>query len=212
MPQRWFSHFYAIGCLSNALVLYTTWNRDNQTAVLLLGAFQLHVIRRLIETVWMMRYPKQATMHVMAYAFGMSYYVIVPVTYLLASTPRTPSAPHTCWSASLGMTLFAAGSLIQWHAHHLLAHLGSKSSANTRYVIPRGGLFKLISCPHYFGEAVIYLGLGIACVPTRIAAWYPFVWVVANLTLAAGMTHRWYLTHFTTYRRLGRKAFIPFIY
>ncbi len=231
VPQKWFAHFYAVGCVSNALMMVLAlWSGVGRVAVLLLGAFQVHVVRRLIETVWMMRYPEGATMHVMAYAFGMSYYVVVPVTYVIASAQGddVEDGGDRRW-ANLGMVIFAAGSLIQWHAHYLLTRLGgmkntgahSKDERNaslskTVYAIPRGGLFELVSCPHYFGEAVIYLGLGMTCVglgnQTSTIAWYPFVWVVANLALAAQLTHRWYLAHFKTYSRLGRKAFIPFLY
>ncbi len=238
VPQKWFAHFYAIGCVSNALMIaLSAWEGVDRATIMLLGAFQVHVVRRLMETVWMMRYPEGATMHVMAYVFGMSYYVVVPVTYVVACArghgdevgEDDEDGDSTRWWAILGVAIFAMGSLIQWHAHYLLAHLsgagaasapsrgGPKASrAKTSYVIPRGGLFELVSCPHYFGEAVIYLGLGVACVgygnKTSTVAWYPFVWVVANLALAARLTHRWYLAHFKTYSRLGRKAFIPFLY
>ena len=203
----------------------------NWATIVLLGAFQVHVVRRLIETVWMMRYPKGATMHVMAYVFGMSYYVVVPVTYVVACTriDDVEDGDNARWSAILGMAIFATGSLIQWHAHYLLSHLSRDRGASahwrgqpeashtkTGYAIPRGGLFELVSCPHYFGEAVIYLGLGMACVgygnASSRVAWYPFVWVVVNLAIAARLTHHWYLAHFKTYSRLGRKAFVPFVY
>lgn len=215
VPQKWFSHFYAIGCLSNACMLSAVYvasrdaaGEDNSASLVLLVAFQLHLVRRLVETVCMMRYPKEATMHVMAYAFGMSYYVVVPFTLYLAS--RTAACTPALYA---GMVVFCVGSLIQWHSHYLLSILGSKNS--NKYVIPQGGLFALVSCPHYFGEVVIYLGLGIACgIDTdsdQLLKWYPFVWVAVNLTLAARMTHKWYLGRFPSYNRLGRRALVPFV-
>jgi len=244
VPQKWFAHFYAIGCVSNAaMIALAAQEGVDGATIALLGAFQVHVVRRLIETVWMLRYPEGASMHVLAYVFGMSYYVAVPATYLVAcaqgideeneeneeNEETEENGAWLRWPAILGMAIFATGSLIQWHAHYLLAHLNSAGGASahsrggptaprrkTSYVIPRGGLFELVSCPHYFGEAVIYLGLGVACVgrehATRTVAWYPFVWVVANLALAARLSHDWYLANFNTYSRLGRKAFIPFLY
>ena len=244
VPQKWFAHFYAIGCVSNAaMIALAAQEGVDGATIALLGAFQVHVVRRLIETVWMLRYPEGASMHVLAYVFGMSYYVAVPATYLVAcaqgideeneeneeNEETEENGAWLRWTAILGMAIFATGSLIQWHAHYLLAHLNSAGGASahsrggptaprrkTSYVIPRGGLFELVSCPHYFGEAVIYLGLGVACVgrehATRTVAWYPFVWVVANLALAARLSHDWYLANFKTYSRLGRKAFIPFLY
>jgi 3-oxo-5-alpha-steroid 4-dehydrogenase 3 len=222
--------------LSNAAVLAVVWQRGENhanvpyfsPAVLLLLAFQVHLVRRLVETLWVMRYPQKATMHVMAYAFGMSYYIIVPVTYYCAYVAGQDAAVATTGTPALyvGLVTFAAGSLVQCHTHYLLANLGdnpksksnpksnSKSGSTDAYVIPRGGLFSLVSCPHYFGEVVIYLGLATMgmTVAEGVYPWYPFVWVVVNLTLAARMTHRWYLAHFKTYDRLGRRALVPFLY
>jgi 3-oxo-5-alpha-steroid 4-dehydrogenase 3 len=230
VPQKWFAHFYVVGCLSNALVLAVV-SRDAEPhaavpclspAELLLWSFQVHLVRRLVETVWVMRYPKRATMHVMAYAFGMSYYIIVPLTYYCAYVAYVASGDAVVPTALtyVGLAVFAAGSLVQWHAHYLLASLGSKNTKRAEaYVIPRGGLFSLVSCPHYFGEVVIYLGLAVmgatmgAAGRENVASpWYPFVWVVVNLSLGARMTHQWYLAHFASYERLGRRALVPYLF
>jgi steroid 5-alpha reductase family enzyme len=46
-----------------------------------------------------------------------------------------------------------------------------------------GGLFELVSCPHYFAEIVIYLGL-LLLTQGSLVAWLMNVWVVRSTTLA----------------------------
>jgi 3-oxo-5-alpha-steroid 4-dehydrogenase 3 len=224
VPQKWFAHFYGLGCIVNASFLWCsldTWVAvtppTSTVCVLAMGAFQVHLVRRLLETVWMMHYPKGARMHILAYIFGLSYYVVVPLTYFASfSANKVDQLNHSFQmdhpTFILGALIFVTGSIIQWHSHYLLSQL-SKGRGG-RYVIPRGGLFWSVSCPHYLGEIVIYLGLGILCMSSAsyLIVFYPFVWVVVNLLLAAGMTHRWYLAHFKTYASLKRKALIPMVY
>jgi 3-oxo-5-alpha-steroid 4-dehydrogenase 3 len=87
VPQKWFSHFYIVGSVWNAVVLYVVYR--SRTAVCSMSLlhsstlvlFQVHVVRRFIETVYVMKYPKDARMHMLAYVFGLSYYIMVPMTY-----------------------------------------------------------------------------------------------------------------------------------
>ena len=41
-----------------------------------------------------------------------------------------------------------------------------------------GGGFELVSCPHYLGEIVIYVGLTLLLDFKRPLSWLPLVWVV----------------------------------
>ncbi len=47
-----------------------------------LGLFTLHLVRRFLETAFLMRYPPHARMHVIAYVFGCVYYVVAPLSIL----------------------------------------------------------------------------------------------------------------------------------
>ena len=100
------------------------------------------------------------------------------------------------------MVIFLLGSALQFHSHYLLARLaarsgiGSKSprrrrstsssgtstpeAAKTpRYRIPRGGGFDYVSCPHYLGEIVIYLGFAVLAGGLVIGPWLALAWVVS---------------------------------
>jgi hypothetical protein len=41
-------------------------------SILLLAFFQLHLVRRALETSYVLKYPPQAVMHGIAYLFGMT--------------------------------------------------------------------------------------------------------------------------------------------
>lgn len=80
VPQRWFAHFYALGAAWNAAVAYALLSlpgfssvpaTQRATSILALGLLQLHLTRRLLETVGLMKYPPGSRMHGIAYLFGM---------------------------------------------------------------------------------------------------------------------------------------------
>ncbi|KAK2079178.1 hypothetical protein QBZ16_002869 [Prototheca wickerhamii] len=138
VPQKWFAHFYAIGALCTLAIFGAELHLPSPTpatklSLLALAAFEIHLVRRYLETTVLMRYPPTARMHGIAYVYGLRQ---------------------------------------------------------------GGGLFELVSCPHYFAEIVIYGGLAL---------------LVVNLILAAGMTQRWYRRQFKSYPP-RRKALVPWVY
>ena len=91
VPQRWFAHFYLLGSVWNILVAtyflscahFSTFSSPSQAAfVTVLALLQIHLVRRYLETVQLMNYPIGAEMHAVAYLFGISYYLVVPLSVL----------------------------------------------------------------------------------------------------------------------------------
>lgn len=265
VPQKWFWHFYAIGAITNALIIlilssslgYTTILDNAATAaaggrgsmpIAILVLWQVHLIRRLIETIALLKYPPNARMHIIAYVFALAYYVVVSMTLLpptaveklAAFVFRGQSATvftsgissgtigkvkqltaaavlyHFTLMRRFGIAVFVAGSLIQLHSHILLRQLADKNPSTRRssavttprrktrsssggaleqemktesgsggskqqYKIPKGGMFELVSCPHYFGEIVIYVGLVLVTEMHNWGAWLMLAWVVRAL-------------------------------
>jgi protein-S-isoprenylcysteine O-methyltransferase Ste14 len=104
-----------------------------------------------------------------------------------------------------GAALFLVGMGINISADDKLLKLRRES---TGYVIPRGGLFRFVSCPNYLGEILEWTGWAIA---TWSLAGFSFaVWTVANLAPRAIVHHRWYRKKFDDYPP-ERKALVPFI-
>jgi 3-oxo-5-alpha-steroid 4-dehydrogenase 1 len=106
----------------------------------------------------------------------------------------------------LGGILFLSGMTINIRSDNILLSL-RKSSSNG-YAIPRGGLFRYISCPNFFGEILEWTGFA-------IMTWSPAalsfaVWTLVNLLPRALDHHKWYREKFEDYPP-RRKALIPFI-
>ena len=104
----------------------------------------------------------------------------------------------------IGISLFITGFFINQKSDHILIHL--RKPGETGYKIPRGFLFKFISCPNLFGELTQWTGYA-------LMAWnYPaltfLVWTFANLLPRALGHHRWYKNQFKDYPK-NRKAVFP---
>ncbi len=105
-----------------------------------------------------------------------------------------------------GLILFIAGMSLNWWADNKLIQL-RKSSANG-YRIPRGGVFRWVSCPNHLGEIVEWAGYA-------VMMWNPAglsfaVWTAANLIPRARDHHQWYKETFEDYPP-RRRAVIPHV-
>ena len=76
------------------------------------------------------------------------------------------------------------------------------------YEIPRGWLYRYISCPNYFGEIVEWIGWAVAIWSLAGASFAVFT--IANLAPRAISHHRWYHEKFPDYPP-ERKALVPFV-
>lgn len=105
-----------------------------------------------------------------------------------------------------GVLLFLTGFVINKTADEKLRLMRKNNPGN--YVLPRGWFFEYISCPHYFGEIVEWLGWAVMTLSPGGFAF--FVFTFANLFPRAVKTHLWYSEKFDNYP-VKRKAVIPFI-
>ncbi len=106
----------------------------------------------------------------------------------------------------MGIALFFFGMGVNLHSDYKLMSLRKYNSNG--YVIPRGGFFKWVSCPNYFGEIVEWLGF--ALMVNSLPAFSFFIWTFANLVPRALDNHRWYKVHFEDYPE-DRKAVFPYL-
>lgn len=107
----------------------------------------------------------------------------------------------------IGLALFLLGFSINIHSDNILIAL--RKPGETGYKIPRGGLFKYLSCPNLFGEIVEWLGFALAAfaLPTATFA----LWTICNLIPRALAHHQWYRAKFPNYPK-ERKAVLPFLW
>jgi protein-S-isoprenylcysteine O-methyltransferase Ste14 len=106
-----------------------------------------------------------------------------------------------------GTFLFVTGFVINRWADNKLRNL--RKPGETGYKIPRGGLYRYISCPNYFGEILEWFGWAIATWSLPGLAFA--VWTFANLAPRAQAHHKWYHEEFNRYPS-ERKALIPGIW
>jgi steroid 5-alpha-reductase/3-oxo-5-alpha-steroid 4-dehydrogenase 1 len=106
----------------------------------------------------------------------------------------------------LGVALFLAGFAMNHHSDAILLSL--RKPGETGYKIPRGGMYRWVSCPNYLGELCEWLGWALA---TWSFAGLAFAaYTAANLIPRALDNHRWYRETFEDYPK-DRRAVIPFL-
>jgi len=108
------------------------------------------------------------------------------------------------WS---GLVLYLAGMKVNISCDAALRNL--RKTPGSGYVIPKGGLFELVSCPNYLGEIVQMWGYAMAsCAPPAIAH---AVFTSCFLVRRATQTHQWYQDKFDVYPK-ERRAVLPYLF
>ena len=104
----------------------------------------------------------------------------------------------------LGSAVFIAGFLLHTHSDGKIRNL--RKPGDTAYRIPRGGLFRWVSNPHYLGEIIQWTGWAIM---TWSLAGFAFaLFTFCNLAPRAISNHRWYRERFVDYP-VERRILIP---
>jgi hypothetical protein len=127
--------------------------------------------------------------------------------YYLSKLAHYPSGYFLHWNFILGVILFFGGAAVNYRSDDILIHL--RKPGEKDYKIPKGFLFRYISCPNLFGEMIEWLGYFLMC--RNLASLSFFVWTVSNLLPRALHHHKWYLQHFKDYPK-ERKAVFPFLW
>jgi steroid 5-alpha-reductase len=115
-----------------------------------------------------------------------------------------------------GLITFLCGMYINiFSDYSMIKQRNENKSSENKYIIPRGFMYELISCPNYFGELTEWLGFFV--LSNSFSGLVFFVSTYANLFPRAIQYHQWYKTkfkdQFTTDKQLAcRKAIIPFMF
>lgn len=119
--------------------------------------------------------------------------------------PPPPAWLHDLRFAT-GVALFAIGLAITVGSDAILRQL--RSASDHGYRLPRGGMFRWVSCPNYLGELLEWSAWALLTwsAPGLVFA----LWTAANLVPRALAHHRWYRSRFPDYPP-QRRAIIPFI-
>ncbi|KAM9385865.1 polyprenal reductase [Pholidichthys leucotaenia] len=175
----------------------------------------VHSLRRLLECLFVSVF-SDGVMHLVQYLFGLCYYVVLGFTVLCLD--RMGQGRGTILSQLnlfhvTGVVFFIGASLLQHQSMVLLARLRTGKSGTVETLahrMPNGGLFQLVSCPHYFAELLIYVSLGFIFGGLSLTWWLVVLYVLFNQALAATLCHDLYLSKYESYPK-HRRAFIPFV-
>ena len=104
----------------------------------------------------------------------------------------------------VGLAMFVCGYAVNRHSDAILRSL--RQPGESGYRIPRGGLYRWVSCPNYLGEIVEWVGWAVATWSLTGLAFA--AWTAANLVPRALSHHRWYRQHLNNYPP-ERRALVP---
>jgi 3-oxo-5-alpha-steroid 4-dehydrogenase 1 len=197
--------------LPSVAVFFLCWllgNRPTDSASLVfLGLWGLHYVPRAFIFPFRIK-STQKRMPLVIMAMGFTFTATnsyLNGRWLFGFAPSSVSItePHVI----AGVLVFLVGFAINQHSDWILLHL--RKPGETGYKIPRGGFYRWITCPNYFGEIVEWIGFAL-CTFSFPALVFAF-WTVANLLPRARSHHRWYKATFPDYPP-ERKALIPGIF
>jgi len=108
-----------------------------------------------------------------------------------------------------GVVVFAVGIAGNFYHHYLLSRLRADGGGGEKgYKIPRGGLFELVTCPHYLFEITGFFGF--AMIGQTVYALAVATGTAAYLAGRSCATRRWYESKFEEFpARI--KALVPFL-
>ena len=106
-----------------------------------------------------------------------------------------------------GIALFILGFIINRQSDFILYRL--RQVTQQEYSVPQNGLYRLISCPNYLGEILIWIGFTFATWSPVAAAFS--IWSIANLAPRARSHHRWYKERFKDYPE-ERRILLPWLW
>ena len=144
--------------------------------------------------------PVPATVAAMALFFNVINSTILGGWLYVTGPPLASIGVHTV----VGVTVFMVGFVIHVRSDAMLRSLRRDNGPG--YHIPRGFLYRWVSCPNYCGEIMQWCGFALAM--QSLAGWSFVVWTIANLLPRALRHHRWYQERFSDYPA-HRRAIIP---
>ncbi len=187
------------------------YTASNAVAAIIAGLYLLHYLRRSLLFPLLMR--GRSRMPVVIALSGAIFNVVN--AYLIGDYICLLSAERYdiswLWSPQfiVGLIIFVTGVCINWQSDRIVRHL--RRPGETRHKIPRGGMFRYVSCASYLGEITEWAGF--ALLSLSWAGVVFLLWTCANLVPRAARLHRRYLLEFgDEYARLGRRRIFPFIY
>lgn len=177
-------------------------------SVIFVAAFFIHYFHRALIYPYRLKV-KGKRMPVLIMLFAMTFYIVNG--YMIGYYFGAFHVYDSSWLSDprfiTGMALFVIGMAINIHSDNILINL--RKPGETAYKIPRGGCFRWVSCPNYFGEMIEWIGFAVM---SWSAVGLVFAtWIALPLIAQALNAHRWYRTQFGADYPDKRRAIIPYL-
>ena len=183
------------------------WSESSYYAQMLFGIWSMHYFLRTFVFPFRIK-TKGKKMPISIMWSGVLFNIINAGinAYYLSVLEHYSSDHFYSWNFYLGAFLFGMGFLGNQISDTMLIRL--RTDKDQSYKIPRGFLFKYVSCPNHFFEIMEWAGFAIMA--WSLPALCFLAWTAANLLPRAMKHHQWYLDHFPDYPE-NRKSIIPFV-
>ncbi|CAK4078476.1 unnamed protein product [Aphanomyces euteiches] len=180
----------------------------DKTAYIGVIAWTLHFLKRELETFFVHRFSRP-TMPLFNLFKNCVYYWSFGLIIGYPLCHPQYRAPKSETQIAVGIAIMAISEVLNFAVHMQFRLMRTKEGSNERN-IPKGPLFLFVSCPNYTFEVLGWIGFSIF---TQIAFGYVFT-VVGFLQMAqwALQKHKgYYKTFGDEYKKLHRKAIVPFL-
>jgi len=180
---------------------------EGARAQILSAALAVHFLKRVLEVLFVHRYSGSMPLDT-AVTIGTSYLLsTVTMIYAQHLSHGLPDPPVDLLYP--GVVVFAVGIAGNFYHHYLLSRLRADGGGGEKgYKIPRGGLFELVTCPHYLFEITGFFGF--AMIGQTVYALAVATGTAAYLAGRSCATRRWYESKFEEFpARI--KALVPFL-
>jgi very-long-chain enoyl-CoA reductase len=147
-----------------------------------------HFVKRVLEVLFLHKY--SGCIGGVSVALISTLYTVVAGLPCVLATLRMPigSQPQIGASQIAGFLIWVLGSYGNFFHHDLLAKL--RKDGEKGYKVPKGGLFGLVCCPHYFCEIIAWFGFSLFF--THIGAFCLTLTMAMYLLGRAPATLAWY--------------------
>ncbi|KAK9691582.1 hypothetical protein RND81_09G205900 [Saponaria officinalis] len=174
--------------------------------LLLRSALTIHFLKRVLEVLFVHRFGGSGVALDTAFTISLSYFLTtVTMIYTQHLSEGLPEPSIDLKYVGVGLFLLGIGG--NFYHHYILSTL--RNTGEKEYKIPKGGLFNLVICPHYFFEVLGFVG--VSCIAQTLYSVCYMIGATLYLMGRSYATRKWYLSKFEDFPK-DVKMMIPFIF
>ena len=187
----------------------------NYKNILVISPFLIHYIHRTFIFPFVIHSSKNNPLEITLMAFTFCFFNAIMINRSIFFLIKD-YGDEFLLNYIFGLAIFLLGIYINIHSDYsMIKQRNANQDENNKYIIPRGFMYELISCPNYFGELTEWLGFFI--LSNSFSGLVFFISTFANLFPRAIQYHQWYKNKFkeefvTDKDLIQRKAIVPFLF